>query len=530
MSFYQWFVILFMVVLYGLLFLHSFRQKKSGTILYTAAAAVELTFVILGKSLLRYSLKTPGCILVIAGFSIVLIAFISDCVISKDNSEANGKEFLHRTAVYKISRYPAELGFTLFSVGVLCIFFNIIFAIVLLCIFICIHIRNVKRDRKLVQEYGEEYTSYKKRVCRYLGIKSWKYYVPVCVIVLGAFVAYALYGSSQMKKIPSLSLMDTIEYTTGGNDDAVITVGYIKDGKRNIKVYGKDGALLTDEKYRYEIGSLTKTFTGALIAQAEKEGKLSIDETIDKYIDWFSGDIDCYPTIRSILTHTSGYKSWYETKAVVLSTMLDRNPYYGIKEFSVLNNANDITAVPDAEFKYSNFGYAILGQVLESVYNDTYYNLVRKFVIQNNLGNINFAAFEDGNTSLGNRWDWELNDAYVSAGALTSDIDDCLSYAELQLKAEPDSAIGHTHDLLKRVDASTEAYKMMGINMDSVGLAWMIDEENNFYWHNGGTGDYNCYMGFDIESQTAVVILSNLPPDYRIPATVMGVKLLKEIQ
>ena len=61
-------------------------------------------------------------------------------------------------------------------------------------------------------------------------------------------------------------------------------------------------------------------------------------------------------------------------------------------------------------------------------------------------------------------------------------------------------------------------------------MAWIIDKENNIIWHNGGTDDYNCYMGFNVETQTGVVILSNLSPSYRIPATVLGVKLLKEIQ
>ena len=44
------------------------------------------------------------------------------------------------------------------------------------------------------------------------------------------------------------------------------------------------------------------------------------------------------------------------------------------------------------------------------------------------------------------------------------------------------------------------------------------------------TDDFNSYLGFCPETQTAVVILSNLPPSYRIPATVMGVRLLEEMQ
>ena len=45
--------------------------------------------------------------------------------------------------------------------------------------------------------------------------------------------------------------------------------------------------------------------------------------------------------------------------------------------------------------------------------------------------------------------------------------------------------------------------------------------------HNGGTGHYNSYLGFSPEKQCAVVVLSNTAPSYRIPATVIGSKLLR---
>ena len=85
------------------------------------------------------------------------------------------------------------------------------------------------------------------------------------------------------------------------------------------------------------------------------------------------------------------------------------------------------------------------------------------------------------------------------------------------------------HESLKRINASTDSYLMMGIHMDEIGMAWTIDNENGFIWHNGGTGHDNSYLGFCPETNTAVVVLSNLPPDYRIPATVLGIKRLQKL-
>ena len=177
-------------------------------------------------------------------------------------------------------------------------------------------------------------------------------------------------------------------------------------------------------------------------------------------------------------------------------------------------------------FDYSNFGYAALGLVLEAVYDENYTELLNKFV-QEDLGMAGTKISErDGD--LGNYWDWHKNDAYLSAGAVTSNIEDMLRYAQMQLDAG--SPFIQCHQSLKVINASSESYQTMGIHMDEIGMAWIIDKENGIIWHNGGTGHYNSYLGFNLDTATAVVILSNLSPNERIPATVLGIKLLQELK
>ena len=60
-------------------------------------------------------------------------------------------------------------------------------------------------------------------------------------------------------------------------------------------------------------------------------------------------------------------------------------------------------------------------------------------------------------------------------------------------------------------------------------MSWIIDSKNNIIWHNGGPGNYNSYLGSNPETGTAVVVVSNLAPNYRVPATALGVKLLLEL-
>lgn len=345
----------------------------------------------------------------------------------------------------------------------------------------------------------------------------------VCLaVVCGGFLVFTKH---QMSKIPEMTFEETLEYTTIGKSDAVITVGIIKDGEVSYKVYGENGKELENELHTYEIGSLTKTVTAGLVNKAVLEGKISLNSTIDEYLTLPEGNT--YPTIAELLTHTSGYKSHYMEKPMVGNFFKGRNDFYGVDKEMTINRLSKLsTDKENYKFKYSNFGFATLGLVLESVYDTDYVTLCNDF-LQNELGLRNTKISQkDGD--LGKYWDWSETDAYLSAGAVTSDILDMLKYAQLQL--EENNVFSDCHDSLKKTNATTQIYKAMGICMDEIGMSWIIDNENDIIWHNGGTSNYNSYLGFNPETKTAVVVLSNCSPMYKIPATVMGAKLLCEVQ
>ena len=341
-------------------------------------------------------------------------------------------------------------------------------------------------------------------------------------LVLGGLM---IYGKAQMGKVPSLTFEDALKYTTHGKPDARITVGIIKDGQASFTVYGEDGQILPAEKHIYEIGSLTKTLTAVMVGKAAEDGRIRLDDTIDAYLSLPEGK--SYPTVAELLTHTSGYSAYYFETPMIGNFFAGRNSFCGISRDMVLTKAKGLDMNRESYgFTYSNFGYAVLGLVLEAVYDQDYTVLLNDYV-QNDLG-MTTTKISKRDGDLGDYWDWQENDAYLSAGAVTSNIEDMLRYAQMQLDADP--PFDRCHRSLKVINASSESYRMMGIHMDEIGMAWIIDNENGFIWHNGGTGHYNSYLGFDPEAGTAVVILSNLSPGDRIPATVLGIKLLQELK
>ena len=80
--------------------------------------------------------------------------------------------------------------------------------------------------------------------------------------------------------------------------------------------------------YDYEIGSATKTFTAMLISRAVEEGKINLDDNISNYLEL---ENRYYPTIKRIITHTSGFKPYYLSFQKIKNYFSGGNDFYNIQ-------------------------------------------------------------------------------------------------------------------------------------------------------------------------------------------------------
>lgn len=317
-----------------------------------------------------------------------------------------------------------------------------------------------------------------------------------------------------------------IQEALAGREDACVTVGVIKDGQTAFDVYGPDGQILEQKEYVYEIGSITKTMTAALIARAIQEDRLQLTDTVDQYLELPEGKV--YPTIESLLTHTSGLEEeYYEWSMLSYLIHPEENPFQGITKEIILEEyqETDLEEGKAYEFSYSNYGFALLGLVLEEIYGTDYTSLADAY-LRNEL-DMKDTHVSKGDTDFDGSWVWNAGDAYISAGAVVSDITDMLAYAEAQL--DGDGAAGLCHQPLKQADGSDPWKRLEGLCVDEIGMGWMIDNEHGFIWHNGATGMHTSYLGFCPEKQTAVVVLSNLSQEEDLQTTTLGFKKLLEL-
>ena len=357
-----------------------------------------------------------------------------------------------------------------------------------------------------------------KRIAITLGI--------LLIVLMMGFGGFMIYGSYKLNQLANMSAHEMIAYTTKNKEDALITVGILQNGEMTYTVYGENGVIQPQKEIEYEIGSITKTFTAALLSKAIHEGKVRLDDPIDRYLDLPEENV--YPTLKSLVTHTSGYKNYYFETPMISNFLNGRNDFYGINEDLLMNRIQKVNIQEkDHSFEYSNFGMATIGLVLEKVYDEDYTLLMNRY-LKEELG-LSHTKLPDESDDLKNAWQWKDSDAYLPAGALRSTILDLLEYAQMNLTGNPDY-LTLTHKSLLTINASSQTREKMGIHMDEIGISWIIDTGNSIVWHNGGTGNYNSYIGFDKEKQIAVVVLSNLPPNVRIPATVIGIEVLTTLQ
>ncbi len=185
--------ILEMAAFYACYFLKMINQKKKGIqtdqmgkgkvgfvkfievtlkIVTILVPFVELVSIFALKPLLPSALRWCGAVIGALG----TIVFIVSVVTMKDSWRAGVSEIekteLVTDGIYQISRNPAFLGFDLLYMGVLMMFFNWILFAVSLFAMVMFHLQivNVGEDF-LIIAFGDDYISYKNKVCRYLGRK-----------------------------------------------------------------------------------------------------------------------------------------------------------------------------------------------------------------------------------------------------------------------------------------------------------------------------------------------------------------------
>jgi len=124
---------------------------------------------------------------------------------------------------------------------------------------------------------------------------------------------------------------------------------------------------------KFNLGSINKAFTRLAIEQLAAEGKLSLSDTVDKYVPDFPAESARRITIAQLLEHRGGTGDFFGPKY----DAYDRGRLRNLRDWLPLFVDAPLEFEPGARQRYSNAGYLLLGLVIEKVSGRSYHDYVR---------------------------------------------------------------------------------------------------------------------------------------------------------
>ncbi|WP_343558921.1 serine hydrolase domain-containing protein [Sphingobacterium sp.] len=183
----------------------------------------------------------------------------------------------------------------------------------------------------------------------------------------------------------------------------------------------------------FQIGSMTKQFTAIAILLLSKQGKLSVEDPIAKYIPDYPNGKNI--TIRHLLNHTSGIKDFTKMKTISTIAQKEMTPQMMVDFFK--NEPVDFK--PGEKFEYNNSGYVLLGYIIELTSGLTYQEYIEQNIFKK-IGMSNSYYASDRSVIKNRAYGYHLKKTgYVnktvinfsvpySSGALMSTVDDMLKW------------------------------------------------------------------------------------------------------
>jgi serine-type D-Ala-D-Ala carboxypeptidase/endopeptidase len=295
-----------------------------------------------------------------------------------------------------------------------------------------------------------------------------------------------------------------------------IVIGYVHGEQTDITVLGNEAL---NEMTVFEMGSLTKPFTGLLLADLVNKGEVSLDDSINTLLPPEAQKPEFNAvTLQGLATHTSGLPRLPPNMNWLWMLRHGEDPYRPFGETQLYEGlAKTRPRDVGEQSAYSNFGFGLLGFLLAKSQGESYEQLLQRTVVGPLEMTSTYVTTAPSDvvvatplTDRGRAGDtWTFQEPMVGAGAVKSNMHDMLLFLNACLASSPISE--------ELTLATQPLFKLS--DTDDVGLAWVISKQNNqtVIWHNGQTGGYAAFLGFNPITKQGLVVLSNLTIGDELP-------------
>jgi CubicO group peptidase (beta-lactamase class C family) len=286
------------------------------------------------------------------------------------------------------------------------------------------------------------------------------------------------------------------------------------DGSSSMAAYGDPGpgAKPLDGDSVFELGSITKVFTSILLADMADRGEVKLDDPVAMHLragvrvpERNGRKI----TLIDLSTQSSGLPRLPDN----MKPANPLNPYadYSTEQLFEFLGRYQLPRDVGAEYEYSNLGVGLLGQALAMRAGTTYEALVKERILDplhmDHTG-VTLTPWMQEHLAKGHAAggmltpNWDLP-ALAGAGGLRSTMNDMLKFARANLDAA-DTRLSHS------IMETHVIRRPAGTDM-RIAMNWLIVSANgrDITWHNGGTGGYHTWIGFDLPRHVAAIMLTN---------------------
>ena len=325
-------------------------------------------------------------------------------------------------------------------------------------------------------------------------------------------------ASSKTSRLPDQSVVKTllVQLVDKEKRGTGMVIGMIADDPQERWVLGYGKLSTTDERVPdgdtvFEIGSITKVFTGTLLAQAVLNGEVKLDDPISMYLpegitapEYEGRSI----TLLDLATHTAGWAKW---PGNLNANSLDDIANYDIDRMYDFVSSYHLTRAPGSSFEYSNFGFGLLGNLLVRRAGQKDYEalLVERITRPLGMNSTCITLTPEMRSRLAAPYDdlllpsrsWEAP-ALDGGGSIRSTANDMLTFLAANM------GINQTELQPALRLANTPQRPTNGA--EYIGLGWVLPKSGNgIHWHNGETVGYHSYLGWDPQRKIGVVVLTN---------------------
>lgn len=317
---------------------------------------------------------------------------------------------------------------------------------------------------------------------------------------------------------------------------SALAIGLHHRGRRATVVCGTTahhGGVPASAATRFEIGSVTKTFTALLLAEQAARGELHLDDPLARHLPAGAASPACRRslTLTHLATHTSGlpstppglprflpalFSSLFGTP--LLSPMAAAYAAYSPDHALRALARARLHARPGTRVRYSNYAVGLLGHVLPTAAGGSPYPelLAARVLRPLRLRDTGCTATgPPGATEATGYWHHRAQPslrmpALTAAGELRSSARDLLTFTEALI--DPDSVNGLPHTLHTALHDVLRPRLRVPRRTTLLALLWHIrprPDGSQLYFHTGGTFGFSTFIGFNPQHGTALVALAN---------------------